>query len=75
MDTDSGHTTSLWMRTFAPLSENMTADVCVIGAGMVGVSTAYALAREGQSVILHDREASIWAKIKNPNYSQAEGRF
>lgn len=34
-----------------------TADVIVLGAGVVGVSTAYALARRGLTVTLVDREA------------------
>ena len=52
-------TTSLWLETAhpdrqPPLSENATADVCVIGAGIAGVTTAYLLAREKKSVILID---------------------
>jgi glycine/D-amino acid oxidase-like deaminating enzyme/nitrite reductase/ring-hydroxylating ferredoxin subunit len=33
----------------------MTADVCVVGAGLAGLTTAYLLLREGRSVILLDR--------------------
>ncbi len=52
-------TTSLWLETAHPdrqpaLSENATADVCVIGAGIAGVTTAYLLARDKKSVILID---------------------
>jgi glycine/D-amino acid oxidase-like deaminating enzyme/nitrite reductase/ring-hydroxylating ferredoxin subunit len=36
------------------LQANATADVCVIGAGISGLSTAYALAREGRSVVVLD---------------------
>jgi glycine/D-amino acid oxidase-like deaminating enzyme/nitrite reductase/ring-hydroxylating ferredoxin subunit len=32
----------------------MTADVCVVGAGIAGLTTAYLLAREGRSVIVLD---------------------
>lgn len=51
--------TSLWLDTAHPaeqsaLSENASADVCVIGAGIAGVTTAYLLAREKKSVILID---------------------
>ena len=35
-----------------PLARNMTADVCVIGAGLAGLTTALELARKGKSVIL-----------------------
>lgn len=51
--------TSVWLETAHPehqpeLRENAEADVCVIGAGIAGVTTAYLLAREGRSVILLD---------------------
>lgn len=58
MSSDSGQSTSVWMDvevpTFAPLKENVKADVCVIGAGIAGLTTAYLLAREGKSVIVLD---------------------
>jgi len=52
-----GGTTSLWMASarpaaFAPLREDLRADVCVIGAGIAGLSTAYRLALEGRSVVV-----------------------
>lgn len=55
----AGDTVSFWERTGkkfrnAPLSENLTTDVCVIGAGIAGVTTAYLLAREGKNVVLID---------------------
>ena len=51
--------TSLWLDTAPPqrqpsLTTDTTADVCVIGAGIAGVTTAYLLAREGRSVALID---------------------
>jgi glycine/D-amino acid oxidase-like deaminating enzyme/nitrite reductase/ring-hydroxylating ferredoxin subunit len=49
----------VWLETahpekFAPLKKKARADVCVIGAGIAGLSTAYLLAREGRSVIVID---------------------
>lgn len=46
---------SFWQRsvetpTYAPLSANLTADVCVIGAGLGGLTTAYHLTKQGVSV-------------------------
>jgi glycine/D-amino acid oxidase-like deaminating enzyme len=38
----------------APLSENISVDVCIVGAGIAGMSTAYMLAREGKSVAVLD---------------------
>ncbi len=37
---------------FPALSENQNTDVCIIGAGISGLSTAYHLARAGKSVIV-----------------------
>src|SRR5439155_5842912 len=50
---------SLWERTArkfstAPLRQNITTDVCVIGAGIAGVTTAYLAARENRHVVLVD---------------------
>ena len=39
----------------APLRRDVDADVCVVGAGIAGVTTAYLLAREGASVVLLER--------------------
>src|SRR5687767_15799725 len=59
MESDSGQTTSVWMATgdveaFEPLSGDATADVCVVGAGIAGLTTAYLLAREGRKVVVLD---------------------
>ena len=62
MRQDSGHTRSVWMRddattdagAFAPLAADAECDVCVVGAGMAGMSVAYQLAREGKRVIVLD---------------------
>ena len=37
-----------------PLKADVSVDVCVIGAGIAGMSTAYHLAKEGKSVIVLD---------------------
>ena len=39
---------------FPRLAENERADVCVVGAGIAGLSTAYLLTRAGKSVIVLD---------------------
>jgi len=38
----------------SPLIENTHANVCIVGAGIAGMTTAYLLAREGKSVIVLD---------------------
>ncbi len=38
----------------SPLQQSARADVCVIGAGIAGLSVAYCLTREGKSVIVLD---------------------
>lgn len=59
MKTDSGTTESLWMQTSRlpqgePLREDLHADVCVVGAGITGLTTAYLLACENRSVVVLD---------------------
>lgn len=59
MKSDSGETISIWMKmdempSPPPLAENAHADVCIIGAGIAGMTTAYMLSREGRSVVVLD---------------------
>ena len=54
-------THSIWHDTFAvpdraPLRDHLTTDVCVIGAGIAGLSVAYALARAGKRVVVVEKE-------------------
>jgi hypothetical protein len=51
---------SIWSatteRSAAPsLDKNIDADVCIVGAGIAGMTTAYLLAREGKSVVILDK--------------------
>ncbi|HMI44249.1 MAG TPA: FAD-dependent oxidoreductase, partial [Gemmatimonadaceae bacterium] len=39
---------------FQPLTQDLRANVCVIGAGIAGMTTAYLLARAGRAVVLID---------------------
>ena len=55
----AGANPSFWERTAqkfytTPLTENLMADICVIGAGIAGVTAAYLLARKGREVVLID---------------------
>ena len=59
MKTDSGSTVSAWMTTadvptYPPLAEDAECDVCIVGAGIAGLTTAYTLARAGKRVIVLD---------------------
>ncbi|PTX98639.1 FAD-dependent oxidoreductase [Opitutus sp. ER46] len=59
MSEHAGQTTSLWMQTasrpeFTELSAPAAADVCIVGAGISGLTTAYFLTRAGRSVIVLD---------------------
>jgi glycine/D-amino acid oxidase-like deaminating enzyme/nitrite reductase/ring-hydroxylating ferredoxin subunit len=59
MHSDSGHTTSVWMDTtevpqFQPLTQDLRSNVCVVGAGIAGMTTAYLLARAGRAVVVID---------------------
>ena len=55
----AGNNVSFWERTAkkfrsAPLAEDLTTDVCIVGGGLAGVTTAYLLARERKNVVLID---------------------
>jgi glycine/D-amino acid oxidase-like deaminating enzyme len=57
--TDNGRTTSVWMQTSAMVSEphlagDVRADVCIVGAGIAGLTTAYLLTKEGKRVAVID---------------------
>lgn len=59
MKDDSQANNSLWMATAntpsqSRLQENIRTDVCIIGAGIAGLTTAYLLAQEGRSVLVLD---------------------
>ena len=59
MATENKESISLWMETekglsAPPLAADLTADVCVVGAGIAGLTTAYCLLREGRSVAVLD---------------------
>ena len=53
-------TPSVWVATASiirssTLDKNTNADVCVVGAGIAGMTSAYLLAREGKSVVVVDK--------------------
>ena len=59
MKPTSGTTLSVWAATSgmpaeSPLSKDTSANVCVIGAGIAGLTTAYLLARAGKAVVVLD---------------------
>jgi glycine/D-amino acid oxidase-like deaminating enzyme/nitrite reductase/ring-hydroxylating ferredoxin subunit len=59
MRDDSQKSTSIWMATAETpsepkLHENIRTDVCIVGAGIAGLTTAYLLASEGRSVVVLD---------------------
>ena len=51
-------TTSIWtsagLPDYPPLTHDTTADVCIVGAGIAGLSAAYELASRGRSVVVLD---------------------
>ncbi len=58
----AGAMPSLWERTArksstAPLRQDITTDVCVIGAGIAGVTTAYLAARENRGAAVSETGA------------------
>lgn len=61
INNNCGCTHSLWMDiqlpSFPPLKENVRADVCIIGSGIVGLTCAYTLAKKGKSIVVLDQGA------------------
>src|SRR5687768_8360472 len=59
MKSDAGRTASIWMSTADlpardALAADIEADVCIVGAGIAGLTTAYLLTREGKRVVVLD---------------------
>ena len=61
----SGQTTSVWMNESVPeppaLTTGAHADVCIVGAGISGITLAYCLIKEGKSVIVLDDRQLVCA--------------
>jgi len=60
MSNATSRTESIWMATAElpqppPLTDDLSCDVCVIGAGIAGLTTAYLLAREGRRVLVLEK--------------------
>lgn len=59
MSPSSGNTSSVWSETanvpkYPALAENVSTDVCIIGAGIAGMMTAYTLVKAGKNVVVLD---------------------
>ena len=59
MRPESGQTTSIWMDTasvpsFPALSSSVETEVCIVGAGIAGLTTAYLLSKQGRKVMVID---------------------
>src|ERR1044072_8000764 len=59
MQDEAQASTSIWMATAntpsrSRLRETIRTEVCIVGAGIAGLSTAYLLGREGRSVVVLD---------------------
>lgn len=48
--------------TYPALTNDVQVDVCVVGAGIVGITTAYLLLREGKSVVVLDDGPVGWGE-------------
>src|SRR5207302_791573 len=61
-DTENIENHSIWTATkkrlpSESLAKSTEADVCIVGAGIAGMTAAYLLAREGKSVIVLEKSA------------------
>lgn len=50
---------------YKELEGNITADICVIGAGITGITTAYLLSKQGFKVVLLEKD-----KVCSRSYSK-----
>ncbi|HEV7892432.1 MAG TPA: FAD-dependent oxidoreductase [Pyrinomonadaceae bacterium] len=90
MKDDSGETTSPWWAVdetprSGPLERDARADVCVVGAGIAGLTTACLLAREGLHVVVLDdgvvgggetgRTTAHLTNVMDERFYNLEGRF
>ncbi|MDI1226797.1 MAG: FAD-dependent oxidoreductase [bacterium] len=67
------------------LSENLSADICVVGGGLTGLTTAYLLQRAGKSVVVLDaqelargetgRTTGHLTTVLDPKYCELEDSF
>ncbi|MBK0404698.1 FAD-dependent oxidoreductase [Adhaeribacter sp. BT258] len=60
LKSDTGNTVSCWMPEVKmpatkPLENDITCDVCIVGAGLAGITTAYLLQKEGKKVVVLDK--------------------
>lgn len=59
---NSGASISTWMEvelpSYAKLQKNLKVDVCIVGAGIAGLTCAYTLLKQGKSVVVLDRGAT-----------------
>ena len=66
---------SIWLETtsnninFPRLQNNIEVDVCIIGAGITGITTAYLLSKQGFKVALLEKD-----KVCCRSYSKYNGK-
>src|SRR5437773_12225942 len=91
MKRSADETTPAWVEaagrepSYEPLRQNTGADVCVVGAGIAGLTTAYLLQKEGKSVVVLDawglaagetgRTTAHLTAVLDDRFSHLEGLF
>lgn len=58
LEASNGASRSVWMefsvQDYSPLQTEIETDVCVVGAGIAGLTSAYLLSQAGKNVVLVD---------------------
>ena len=78
----SAKSTSVWIATAempgsTPLTGNVETDVCIVGAGIAGLTTGYLLSKAGKRVVILDDGplASGMTQVTTAHLSNAVARF
>lgn len=69
----SGETDAVWVHSepysnrpqFSKLDKNLETDVCIVGSGISGISTAYELVTQGVNVVMIEARDILSGKLED----------
>ena len=75
VSTPSNSSRSSDVSTGRPFPKNIEMKICVLGAGVIGLTTAWRLAEAGHDVIVVDRNVSTWGRRQRCEWRPAQLRL